>query len=140
MQDLLDCNYSTLLAKSSKMIKERKKTVALLQVSLGLRGDTIGVLRPKGSFFPPVPSLLGTEFQKVWLIATICRRQRSLSPGNCLLSARDGLFSVIQRGSTFAQAANSCVVLPSPVLQTANPGFWLNETAATPPLKLPIIS
>lgn len=61
------------------MMKERKKkSVVLLQISLVLRGDTIGVLRPKGPFFPPVPSLLGTEFQKVWLIATICRRQKSV--------------------------------------------------------------
>lgn len=53
------------------MIKERKKkSVALSQVSLGLRGDTIGVLRPKGSSFPPVLSLLGTEFQRAWLLAT----------------------------------------------------------------------
>lgn len=58
------------------MIKERKKkSVALSQVLLGLKGDSIGVLRPKGSSFPHVPSLLGTEFQKAWRLATICRRQ-----------------------------------------------------------------
>lgn len=118
---------------------------ALSQVSLGLRSDTIGVFRPKGSSLPPVPSLLGHRVPKgFWLPATKHYLQkagrRSLSPGNCLLSARDGLFSVIQRGSTFAQAANGRVVLPSPVLQTANPGFWLSKTSATPPLKLPIIS
>lgn len=120
--------------------------MALPQVSLGLRSDTIGEFRPKGSSFPPVPSLLGHRVPKkrVWLLATKHylqkAEQRSLSSGNCLYSARDGLFSVIQRGSTFAQAANGRVVLPSPVLQTANPGFWLSKTSATPPLKLPIIS
>lgn len=50
------------------MIKKKKKTVSLSQVSLGLRGDTIGVLRPKGSSFITVPSLL--ELQRAWLLVT----------------------------------------------------------------------
>lgn len=39
-------------------------SVALPQVSLGLRSDTIGAFRPKGSSFPPVPSLLGHRVPK----------------------------------------------------------------------------
>lgn len=101
-------------------------------------------LGPKASLFVLSQAYWAAEFQKAWLSATKHYQQkevrRSQSPGNCLSSARDGLFSVILRGSTFAQAANGRVVLPSPVLQAANPGFWLCETAATPPLKLPIIS
>lgn len=132
--------------KTSKMEKKKKDCVTLSQISLGLRGDAIRCAQARGFLLYSCPKSTGPRSSR----GLGCQPQsahyqqkevwRSLSPGNRLLGARDGLFSVIQRGSTFAQAANGRVVLPSPVLQAANRGFGLCETAAAPPLKLPIIS
>lgn len=62
------------------MIKERKKMpVALSQVSLGLRGDTIGVFRPKAHLFSSCPKSTGHGVPEGLAAShkalTICRRQ-----------------------------------------------------------------